>query len=411
MAWTRSSLPLPNNQIVQLVAATNRNGLIELFAADANGNLWHAAQQIGQITIPVPPFTLHGPNREATINFATWGNPDTMWTQLGNPQPFQGQSFQFAVATAAYGGLSVFVASLNSVSTWSIFQGFSDLTQWSAWEPMASLPSPIAPFDTGVMCIAAETAGEYGVIVVCYVSDQKVLYNFQNGSTPGWNVAAGSVLNLDLPAPAPQFGPLNLSITSGLGGLTLLVGATAAGGIGFFATTLPAWNPPGNPPWPPLTALGVYTNGIPDGGVLIPYNGNDVSAYFCDNTKALYSAWQQPTTGAWVPYDKILISGYCRYEPNGSLAICENALADQGSAATHQLLLFLDPTGTILNSIQFTGPRTFGPVVPIDSSAAFGVIDALSVTATPVTGINLFGLGMETHQTQLFYWTQSPSFF
>jgi hypothetical protein len=43
--------------------------------------------------------------------------------------------------------------------------------------------------------------------------------------------------------------------------------------------------------------------------MMINYNGTDIAAFFCDNSKALYNSWQQPTF-AWVPYNRVLYPGY-----------------------------------------------------------------------------------------------------
>src|SRR5271167_1708466 len=82
--WSRVNLPGPAGTYFVaglLRAAVNSYGLIELFASDINGMIWHAAQSLR-------PFGMGlGPSGRP-IYRTVWGLPgQPLWVPLGLPAP------------------------------------------------------------------------------------------------------------------------------------------------------------------------------------------------------------------------------------------------------------------------------------------------------------------------------------
>ena len=434
--WSRSILTAPfrktagDTRLVQLEAAINAAGMIELFAADTTGALWNTYQYWQLIENVIG-------RRKFGFRVLSW----QAWEEFGG----QGQGFkqgdtgaQLAVVASASGALVVFVAFTGSADTYQNTQDYSNPTQWYGWQPMASLPKPIFASGSALRCLSAQKYGLYLPIVVCYlVNNGSIYYNTIDISktppayldAPGTPVSNSIVPDLPPGSPAPS----TLSMIGGVMGITLLAGAVTPQptyyGAEFGSLT----------GWTKLQLAGTYpvkqpALQVPD-PAMINYNvgPSPAAAFFVDNANHITTGnnagglnmfFQGPgitppyTSGPWGNFVNVLpATTSCHFSKNsnGPVAVCEDLVADAVNGPPNQVVFLTTNDGYWVQSLACrmvpgTTSYSHGPVLPVDTSGGpgtFAPVDLLKAVTFP-NGITVFGMQLGQNQSIIYYWSNYP---
>jgi hypothetical protein len=453
-SWPRTNFSLPAGTALSsgtMYAVTNQFGLIELFACDYTGTIWHAAQRRAPSV---------GPPGHSTWA-VEWPNP--LWTAFPVPgtvtKPVRPAPVMLTVAKNGDGRLEVFAVGFDG-NPYHMYQlpqpahvyDPAQTLAWSGWLPMTAAPISLFEedgFNTFAFPWSPAAATVGGMIVVCYYNSNAqgaVYYDYQVADSTqvggvGWaSVANKGLFTIALPVPQNQFfGSISLVPTSGALTLMLLSGLGGIGAQGFYASTLAsaggAWSawqplppPLGASSYPTIFPKAAYPAMVSSWIGYAP--GGGTALFFTDSSGALTVLRQVLTqTGGAGPlnqlgwnaiYDQQLPAGNVGQWARGVVAV-EDKLADTSDPANlHQAVFF-----TSLNEMQLQSqtyevpaavpappgpwPSSYGPtgapaVLDDGTGGAFTRITQLAGVLDVSGTIQVFGMTEST--ANLYNWSE-----
>lgn len=284
------------------------------------------------------------------------------------------------------------------------------------------------------------------MMVVCYLANPnpeiqnlaQILYDFQVQTPSGMQWASAQSGGLQT-APALPAGEGSALTLSNSGGPNMLIQST---NFSFFISSFNpiagTWSAPTPIPAAGVTYPGSNNNTIPNEGSLTTYPGG-LLAFFIDQSGAMNLLRQQlgvayqsgpfgpypvPSVNWLGSYQNVLPANTCDWNQgfwDGPLAVSEDPVADQGGAATHQLVFFLNtssPSQKLLQALPFSANPSVpgsvvaqplfyfsGPAITIDPAPP-PKFDYLTLAVNAFSGISLFSMGLGTGVVNC--WQQIP---